>query len=56
MKMQIVSQRILMADEGKFLTDGQTYGKTVVLPVNADPAVWQEVMEENLPKPEEEVR
>lgn len=53
MKMQIISQRILTADEGKYLTDGNTYGKTVVLPVNADPAQWQEVTEEQLPKNEE---
>lgn len=53
MKMQIISQRILTADAGKYLTDGVTYGTTVVLPVNADPAQWQEVTEEQLPKEEE---
>ena len=31
MKTQIVKQRILTADDGMFLTDGETYGKTVVL-------------------------
>lgn len=53
MKMQIVSQRILTADEGKYLTDGNTYGTTVVLPVTADPALWMEVTQEQLPKQEE---
>ena len=46
MKTQIVEQRILTADEGMFLTDGETYGKTVVLPVDADPSEWREVTEE----------
>lgn len=54
MKTQIVEQRILTADDGKFLTDGETYGKTVVLPVDADLSVWREVTEEELPKEETE--
>lgn len=52
MKTQIVEQRILTADDGKFLTDGETYGKTVVLPVGADHSVWHEVAEDELPKEE----
>ncbi len=52
MKTQIIMQRVLTADEGMFLTDGQTYGKTVVLPADADHSVWQEVTEEELPKEE----
>ena len=50
MKEQIIEQRILTADDGKFLTNGETYGKTVVLPADADHSVWQEVTEEELPK------
>ena len=50
MKEQIVSQRILTADEGKFLTDGESYGKTIVLPVDADTSRWQEVAEDELPQ------
>ena len=50
MKTQIVKQRILTADEGMYLTDGETYGKTVVLPADADCSVWHEVTEEELPK------
>ena len=53
MKEQIVSQRILTADEGKFLTDGESYGKTVVLPADADASVWQEVTEDKLPQEQE---
>lgn len=54
MKTQIVEQRILTADEGMFLTDGETYGKTVVLPADADHSVWKEVTEDELPKEETE--
>lgn len=49
MKEKIVEQRILTADEGKYLTDGETYGRTVVLPVDADYSQWQEVTEAGLP-------
>ena len=54
MKTQIVEQRILTADKGMFLTNGDTYGKTVVLPADADTSVWREVTEAELPKDEEE--
>ena len=46
MKTQIIEQRILTADEGMYLTDGETYGKTVVLPADADCSAWHEVTEE----------
>lgn len=52
MRSQIIEQRILTADEGKFLTNGETYGKTVVLPADADHTVWKEVTEDALPKQE----
>lgn len=52
MKTQIVEQRILTADEGMYLTDGETYGKTVVLPADVDHSVWHEVTEDELPKEE----
>ena len=45
MKTKTVTQIILTAEEGKYLTDGETYGKTVVLPVDADPAQWYEITE-----------
>lgn len=53
MKTQIIEQRILTADEGMYLTDGETYGKTVVLPADADHSVWREVTETELPKTDE---
>ena len=54
MEMKTVQQRILIADEGKYLTDGETYGTTVVLPAEADYSLWKEVSQEELPKEEEE--
>ena len=50
MKTETITQIILTADEGKYLTDGETYGTTVILPENADPAEWREVTKEELPK------
>lgn len=52
MEIKTVEQRILTADEGKYLTNGETYGKTVVLPADADFSVWKEVSEDELPKEE----
>ena len=45
MKTQTVTQIYLTADEGKFLTNGDVVGKTVVLPAGADPAAWWEITE-----------
>ena len=53
MKTETITQRILTADEGKYLTNGDTYGKTVVLPVDADHTIWREVTEEELPQKED---
>ena len=50
MKSETITQRILTADDGMYLTDGETYGKTIVLPVDADDSVWREVAEDELPK------
>ena len=49
MKIETITQTILTADEGKYLFNGETYGKTVVLPVGADTAAWREVTEAELP-------
>ena len=43
MKTQTVTQIYLRAEEGMFLTDGESVGKTVVLPEGADPSVWREI-------------
>ena len=49
MKTETITQRILTADEGMYLTDGQTYGTTVVLPADADYSAWYEITEADLP-------
>ena len=58
MKSEIVNQRILTADEGMRLTNGESVVTTVVLPLDADASVWQEITEaeaqEILNKQEEE--
>ena len=53
MKTETITQIILTADEGKYLTNGETYGKTVVLPAGTDTSVWTEVSEDELPKRED---
>ena len=52
MKKETLTQIILTAEDGKYLYNGSTYGKTVVLPKDADLTLWQEVREEELPKEE----
>ena len=49
MKKETLTQIILTADEGKYLYNGSTYGKTVVLPADGDLASWQEIEEKDLP-------
>lgn len=46
MKKETIKQIILTADEGMYLTNGETYGKTVVLPENADVNEWYEITED----------
>ena len=45
MKKETITQIILKADEGKILTNGETYGKTVILPEKADQRDWYEITE-----------
>ena len=45
MKIEILEQRILTADEGHYLTNGDTLGKVVTLPIGADASVWREITE-----------
>jgi hypothetical protein len=54
MKSEMITQRVLTADDGMYLTNGETYGKTVVLPEGADYTIWREVTEDELPKESEE--
>lgn len=46
MKVEIVEQRVLTADEGMTLTDGETFGKTVVMPMSANADDWHEITDE----------
>ena len=45
MKTDKITQIILTADDGKSLTHGEIYGKTVVLPEGADKNEWYEISE-----------
>ena len=45
MTKETIKQTILTADDGKYLTNGETYGKTVVLPESADASLWHEITE-----------
>lgn len=46
MTKKTVTQIILKADEGKYLTDGEFYGRTVILPKGSDETVWKEISKE----------
>ena len=46
MQVKIVEQRVLTADEGMTLTNGETFGKTVVLPTSANADNWHEITDE----------
>ena len=53
MKNNVIGDsRVLKAEEGMLLTNGDTDGTTVVLPLDADYTVWHEVTEAELPKEE----
>ena len=54
MKTETITQIILTADEGKYLFNGETYGKTVILPFGADIFAWTEIAEDELPVEEQE--
>ena len=41
-----ITQVILKADEGNYLTNGEAYGKTVILPEGSDETVWKEISKE----------
>lgn len=43
MKKETIKQIILTADDGMYLTNGETYGKTVVLPETANTDDWYEI-------------
>lgn len=46
MKINTITQTLLTAEEGHYLTDGQTFGRTVVLPSEEDAKNWHEITQE----------
>ena len=54
MKTETITQTILTADEGMYLTNGESIATTVVLPLGADVSVWNEITEEEKEKMEME--
>ena len=46
MKVNTITQTILTAEEGHYLTDGATYGKTVELPRAEDAENWHEITQQ----------
>lgn len=58
MKNETITQRILTAEEGMYLTNGESVVETVVLPVDADASVWKEISAEeaqNIMNTEEDI-
>ena len=45
MKTETVSATVLCADEGKILTDGKVYGRTIYLAKNRSPEEFHEITE-----------
>lgn len=46
---------VLTASEGMWLTNGETFGKTVTLPISASVSAWYEISEEEKIRLEEEI-
>lgn len=49
-----LNPRMLAADEGKTLTDGETYSPVVYLGKDENPDNWQEIDQAEVPKEMEE--
>jgi hypothetical protein len=45
-----IQDNILTADEGKWLTNGQTYSQQVWLGINDSPSNWREIDESEVPE------
>ena len=43
--LELSNCRILQADNGLYLTDNNTIGTTVIIPIKADRTVWYEITE-----------
>lgn len=46
MKLKKITQNILLADDGMYLTNGETFGTTIVLPESASVEEWKEITKE----------
>lgn len=55
MKTETINTTVLKADEGKVLTDGEIYGKTIYLAKNRSPEEFHEITEAEYEKQEEEI-
>lgn len=53
-KVLYLNPRMLVADEGKTLTDGEIYSQVVYLGKNENPDNWQEIDQEDIPQESEE--
>ena len=53
--MKVIKQFILTAEEGHYLTNGETYGTTVILPSAEDVPNWHEITKEAYDAIEKEV-
>ena len=47
-----INPKMLIADEGKVLTNGEVYTSVVYLGVDEDVSNWSEINEEDVPKTE----
>lgn len=45
MKSETITTTVLKADEGKILTDGEVYGRTIYLAKNRSPEEFNEITE-----------
>lgn len=54
LKIDYLNPKMLIADEGKVLTNGEVYTSVVYLGINEDSSNWSEINAEDVPKPEEE--
>ncbi len=53
-KFLYLKPRMLIADERKILTDGETYTNVVYLGKDENPDNWQEINEADMPEEREE--
>lgn len=53
LKIDYLNPKMIIADEGKVLTNGEVYTSVVYLGINEDSSNWSEINAEDVPKPEE---